>query len=182
MRNILVRSIAGGSPSQRPATRRAAMLGGAAALATVLSLVPLSLASHGNVIGLASAFAQSTGTAQNAIQSTDDMSTGAEAGDDNGVDAAEHDVSDDKGVYAAGHDAGDDNGVDAAGHDAGDDNGGMGAGTGDSSHGGSTSGPGGNSNGSGANSGRGPGGNSGEDGHDSGGAGAGGHGSSGGDD
>ena len=174
MRNILVRSIAGGSPSHRPGTRRAAMLGGAAALAAVLSLTPLSFASHGNVIGLAAAFAQSGSSTQNAMQSTDDMSTGAEAGDDNGVDVAGHDAGDDNGVDAAGHDAGDDNGANAG--KAGDDNGGTGTGTGDASHGGSTSGPGGNSNGSGANSGRGTGG---EDGHDSGGSGNGGHGSGG---
>ena len=54
------------------------------------------------MIGLASAFAQSGSSTQNAAQSKDDMSTGAEAGDDNGVDTA-------------GNDAGDDNGVDAAG-------------------------------------------------------------------
>jgi len=161
MRNILVRSIAGGSPSHRTGARRAAMLIGGAALAAVLSLAPLSFGSHGNVIGLAAAFAQSGSSTQNTAQSTDDMSTGADAGDDNGVDAA-------------GNDAGDDNGVDAAGHDAGDDNGGTAAGPGDSSHGGSTSGPGGNSNGSGANSGTG-----GEDGHDGGSSGSGGHGSGG---
>ena len=117
MKKILNRPADGDLRRNGFGTRRAAMLSGAAALAAVITLTPLSFSSHGKLIALASAFAQSGSDTR---QSTDDMS------DDNGVDPVGHDAGDDKGVDAAGHDAGDDHGVDAAGHDAGDDHGGIG--------------------------------------------------------
>src|SRR6185369_10837581 len=120
MTNICNR-VAGELSGNRRVARRAAILSGATALAAVLSLTPLSFSSHANVIGLASAFAQSGSST--ATPSPDDMSAGAQAGDDRGVDAVGHDAGDDKGVDVPGHDAGDDNGVDAPAHDAGDDNG-----------------------------------------------------------
>src|SRR4051812_45043160 len=107
MRNILNRPVARESRRDALGARRTRLLAGAAGLAAAITLLPLAFSSHGKLISIASAFAQSGNMAQNEGQSTDDMSRGAEPGDDNGVDPA-------------GHDAGDDNGVDAAVHDAGD--------------------------------------------------------------
>jgi hypothetical protein len=128
-----------------PASARAILLGNAGLLALALTLAPMSVGSHGKLVGSSTAFAESSSDDQGQLQSEDTSGTD---------DAANHDLNDDKSADQAGngsddganHDVGDDHGVDGAGHDAGDDHGGD---SGNSGSGGGNSGSGGGNSGSG---------------------------------